>query len=146
MLCNKAFGRLLASLVTVALLTAGLGACGGLHTSDTSLTVQQNGRKLADLSLSQLQQLPQIDVATPQSRGAKVQRGPTVRAILTAAGAARVESVRVEGRDQPQTVTAGELTEQLILCLTKRNTLKLAGAQLGTERWVRDVTTLVVNP
>nr|WP_245847040.1 hypothetical protein [Mycobacterium szulgai] len=54
--------------------------------------------------------------------------------------------MRVEGRDPAQTFGAAELTDQLVLNVTKRNTLKLAGTQLGRDRWVRDVTTLVVNP
>ena len=136
--------------VLVVALGAGLVACGVAQTPDASvgngLVIQQNGQQLARLNLSRLQQLPQVDVTTPQSHGAKMQRGPTVRAVLSAAGAVHVESVRVEGRDPPQTLTATELTEKLILTLTKRNTLKLTGTDLATERWVRDVTTLVVNP
>jgi hypothetical protein len=135
--------RLVVGALAIGALAAGLVACG-VYGND--LVVQQNGQQIARLNLAQLQHLPQVDIATPQSHGATVQRGPTVRAILTAAGAARVESVRVEGRDPPQTLTATELTEKLILALTKRNTLKLTGTDLGTERWVRDVTTLVVNP
>jgi hypothetical protein len=52
----------------------------------------------------------------------------------------------VEGRDPAQTLTAADLTDQLILNVTKRNTLKLAGTELGRDRWVRDVTMLIVNP
>ena len=136
-------GSSIRRLVVGALAIGALTACG---VGGNDLVVQQNGQQLARLNVSQLQHLPQVDVATPQSRGAKVQRGPTVRAILSDAGAARVESVRVEGRDPPQTLTATELTENLILALTKRNTLKLTGTDLRTERWVRDVTALVVNP
>jgi hypothetical protein len=75
-----------------------------------------------------------------------MQRGPTVRSILDSAGVAGVSSLRVEGRDPAQTLTAAELTDELILNITKRNTLKLAGTKLGTDRWVRDVTMLDVNP
>lgn len=69
-----------------------------------------------------------------------------MRSVLNAAGATGVERLRVEGRDPAQTLTAADLSEQLILNVTKRNTLKLAGTKLGVDRWVRDVTTLVVNP
>lgn len=127
-----------------------LSACGTPGTKSATggnnLVVHANGRVLARLTLPQLQRLPQVEVATPQSRGAQVQKGPTVRSILNAAGATGVERLRVEGRDPAQTLTAADLTDQLILNVTKRNTLKLAGTKLGTDRWVRDVTTLVVNP
>jgi hypothetical protein len=115
-------------------------------TEGTDLNVAQSGRPLARLTLPQLQHLPQVEVQTPQSRGAQIQKGPTVRSILDSAGATGVASVRVEGRDPAQTLTAVELTNELILNITKRNTLKLAGTTLGIDRWVRDVTTLDVNP
>lgn len=138
--------RLLVAMLAVLL----LGGCGGPGTQSANggsdLVVQANGRVLARLTLPQLQQLPQVDVVTPQSRGAPVQKGPTVRSILNTAGATGVERLRVEGRDPAQTLTAADLTDQVILNVTKRNTLKLAGAKLATDRWVRDVTTLVVNP
>ncbi|EUA23431.1 hypothetical protein I553_5832 [Mycobacterium xenopi 4042] len=69
-----------------------------------------------------------------------------MRCVIYAAGVTNVESLRVEGRDPAQTLSAAELDNQVILALTKRNTVKLAGAQLDIERWVRDVTALVVNP
>lgn len=130
--------------VVLALL---IGGCGSsvTHAQD-SLVVRQNDRVVSRLTMAQLRDLPQVEVATPQSQGAQVQKGPAVRTILVAAGVGGVERVRVEGRDPAQTLTATELTDQIILNITKRNTLKLTGTQLGRDRWVRDVTTLVVNP
>jgi hypothetical protein len=142
--------KLLVAMLMVLLLGTGLCACGrhGIHraTGGNDLVVEANGQVLARLSLPQLQHLPQVEVVTPQSRGAQVQKGPTVRSILNTAGATSVERLRVEGRDPAQTLTAADLTDQLILNVTKRNTLKLTGTKLSTDRWVRDVTTLVVNP
>ncbi|HEY1841473.1 MAG TPA: hypothetical protein VGG53_14870 [Mycobacterium sp.] len=112
----------------------------------SSLAVQQNDRVLAHFTLRQLQDLPQAEIATPQSRGAVIQKGPTVRSVLDAAHAAGVASVRVEGSDPAQMLTSAELTTGVILNITRRNTLKLAGTTLDVDRWVRDVTSLVVNP
>ncbi len=139
--------RRLVAVLALLLLGVAVGACAGWSTDGRApLLVQQNGRVLNRFTLPQLQDLPQIEIATPQSRGAQVQKGPTVRSILAAAGTAGVDAVRVEGRDPAQTLTAAELTDQVILNITKRKTLKLTGTQLGTDRWVRDVSTLVVNP
>jgi hypothetical protein len=132
-------GQLLLPVLAVFLLSG----CGTTH---DILAVQEAGKALAHFSLSQLQDLPQAEIATPRSRGAQIQRGPTVRAVLHAAGVTRVGSVRFEGRDPAQTLTAAELTDQVILNVTKHNTLKLTGAKLDVDRWVRDVTVLVVNP
>lgn len=139
--------QLLAKVLAVLLLCTSLSACVGSATDARGyLVVAENGRVLSRLTLLQLQDLPQVEIVTPQSRGAQVQKGPTVRSILDAAGATDVDRVRVEGRDPAQTLTATDVTDQLILNLTKRNTLKLTGTQLDTDRWVRDVTALVVNP
>lgn len=130
-------------VVAVFALTGGLVACGGSET-EVQLVVQDSHRVLDRFTLSRLEQLPQVQVATPQSR--HVQQGPSVRSILNAAGATGVISVRVQGRDPAQTLTAGELDDRTILGFTKRHTLKLTGAKLSRDQWVRDVTELVVNP
>ncbi|BBU20654.1 hypothetical protein MXEN_14426 [Mycobacterium xenopi RIVM700367] len=138
-----AASRLLAALLAVLTLSACVMPGGG---RGGDVIVYEAGRVLARLTLSELQHLPQAEVVTPQSRGTRVQKGPTVRCVIHAAGVTNVESLRVEGRDPAQTLSAAELDNQVILALTKRNTVKLAGAQLDIERWVRDVTALVVNP
>lgn len=135
----------LSRVVAVLAISAELVACGASQ-PDLQLIVQENHRVLDRFTVSQLQRLPQVEVATPQSHGAQVQKGPSVGSILEAAGATDVVKVRVEGRDPAQTLTAAELDDQLILAFTKRDTLKLTGAKLTRNRWVRDVTDLVVNP
>lgn len=135
----------LARVIAVLAVSAGLVACGGSKT-ELQLVVQENYQVLQRFTISQLQQLPQLEVATPQSHGAQVQKGPSVRSILHAAGATGVIRVRVEGGDPAQTLTAAQLDDQTILGFTKRNTLKLTGEKLSRDQWVRDVTHLVVNP
>ncbi|EUA41894.1 hypothetical protein I549_0044 [Mycobacterium avium subsp. avium 2285 (R)] len=125
-------------------MSAGLVACGG--SGGLQLVVQENQHVLQRFTISQLQQLPQVEVETPQSHGAQIQKGPSVRSILNAAGATGVVRVRVEGRDPAQSLTAAELDDRTILGFTKRDTLKLTGAKLGRDQWVRDVTDLVINP
>lgn len=139
--------RLSVALVASVVLSGGVTSCAGPGTDGAGpLVVRQGERDLDRFTLAQLRDLPQVQIATPESHGAQVQRGPTVRSVLQSAHAAGVDRVRVEGRDPAQTLTAAELTDQVILNVTKRNTLKLTGTQLGRDRWVRDVTTLVVNP
>lgn len=140
-------GRLLAAVLMGLFL--GVGGCATDAGSDATgyrLAVRQHDTALADFTLAQLQALPQVEIVTPQSQGNQVQTGPTVRSVLGAAGAASTGSVRVEGRDPAQTLTAAELTDQVVLSFTKRGTVKLAGVDLDRARWVRDVTSLVVNP
>lgn len=136
--------RRVARVVAVLVVSAGLVACGG--SGGLQLVVQENQHVLQRFTISQLQQLPQVEVETPQSHGAQIQKGPSVRSILNAAGATGVVRVRVEGRDPAQSLTAAELDDRTILGFTKRDTLKLTGAKLGRDQWVRDVTDLVINP
>ncbi len=131
--------------VAVLAISAGVVACGASG-SDNPLVVQDSHRVLERFTIAQLQQLPQVEIATPQSHGAQAQKGPSVRSILNAAGAAGATRVRVEGRDPAQTLIAAALDDQTILSFTKRKTLKLTGAKLSRDQWVRDVTALVVNP
>lgn len=134
----------------LAVLVVGAGGCATGTGTDTAtgyhLTVREDGRVLDDFDLARLGELPQTEITTPQSRGNPVQRGPTVRAILDAAGATDVRSVRFEGSDPAQTLTAAELSDRVVLSFTRRDTLKLAGVDLDRDRWVRDVSTVVVNP
>lgn len=136
--------RRVARVVAVLVVSAGLVACG--RSGGLQLVVQENQHVLQRFTISQLQQLPQVEVETPQSHGAQIQKGPSVRSILNAAGATGVVRVRVEGRDPAQSLTAAELDDRTILSFTKRDTLKLTGAKLGRDQWVRDVTDLVINP
>jgi hypothetical protein len=124
----------------------GTGSGGGGASSSGSVVVRDGARELARFDLAALQALPQVDVKTPQSAGDQVQTGPTVRSVLDKAGVAAVTQLRVEGRDPAQTLSGADLDGGPILDVTNRGTVKLAGADLTTDRWVRDVTALVVNP
>lgn len=132
--------------VVLAALLVGTGGCatdsdGGYH-----LVIRQDGRVLDEFDLARLGELPQSEITTPQSHGNPVQRGPSVRAVLAAAGATEISSVRVEGSDPAQTLTGAELTDRVVLSFTRRDTVKLAGTDLPRDRWVRDVSAVVVNP
>lgn len=132
--------------LALAVLLIMVGGCAGDSENQHHLVVQQDGRVLGEFDLARLTELPQIEISTPQSHGNPVQRGPAVRSVLEAAGATAISSIRVEGRDPAQTLTAAELTDRVVLSFTKRDTVKLAGADLARDRWVRDVSTVVVNP
>jgi hypothetical protein len=124
---------------------SGTGGGGGASSSG-SVVVRDGALELARFDLAALQALPQVDVKTPQSAGDQVQTGPTVRSVLDKAGVAAVTQLRVEGRDPAQTLSGADLDGRPILDVTNRGTVKLAGPDLTTDRWVRDVTALVVNP
>ncbi|MFC5993453.1 hypothetical protein ACFQE5_04390 [Pseudonocardia hispaniensis] len=122
----------------------GAGTEGGAATPVAEgLVVRRGDHELLRLDVDGLRALPQVEAATAGT-GKGSQRGPTVRAVLDRAGVGAVTTVTVEGRDPTQTLTAADLTDRLVLDLTARGTVKLAGPDLPRERWVRDVTALVV--
>lgn len=140
---RSSVGRLLAT--GLAALVIGAAGCAAGADSGYHVIVRQGDRVLDDFDLTRLAGLPQIEITTPGSHGNPVQRGPAVRSVLDAAGANDVRSVRVEGSDPAQTLTAAEL-DRVVLSFTKRDTVKLAGADLDRDRWVRDVSVMFINP
>ncbi|MDN5855552.1 MAG: hypothetical protein L0K86_22465, partial [Actinomycetia bacterium] len=55
---------------------------GGDAAAVYQVVVQQDGMTLERFDLTELQDLPQVEIVTPQSRGAQIQNGPTVRDVL----------------------------------------------------------------
>jgi hypothetical protein len=106
------------------------------------VVVRTGGTTVGRFDVAALRGLPQIDVATPQSQGKQVQHGPRVRTVLARAGVQRFGRLRATGPGAAQTFTAGEIDDQVVLDFDNRGTVKLAGAHLPQDRWVRDVTEL----
>ena len=109
-----------AGLLLLVLAGGLLSGCGQAADEDV-LVVRQGDAVLASFTLQRLEELPDVAIATPQSHGAQVQHGPTVRSVLDAAGATDIRSVRVVGRDPAQTLTAAELTDRVIVSVTATN-------------------------
>ena|SRR5215469_3182936 len=126
-------------LIAAALLPAcsGSGQTGGY-----SVTVRSGGKQMGRFDLAALRAMPAVDVSTPQSQGRQVQHGPQVRTVLARAGVQRFVTLRASGPGDAQTFTAAEIDDQVVLDFDNRGTVKLAGAHLAQNRWVRDVTEL----
>ena len=111
--------------------------------SGYAVTVRSGGHVVGHLDLTALRSLPAIDVPTPQSQGKQVQHGPRVRAALSHAGVQKFGKLRAVALDGTvQTFTSAEIDDQVVLDFDNRGTVKLAGAHLATNRWVREVTEL----
>lgn len=124
----------------------GTGA-GAAAPGSYAVSVRRGGTVLAGLAPDRLAALPQREVATPASAGDTTQRGPALADVLTAAGQTTGwSSIRVLGPSESVTLSAAEVTPDLLLSATRRGTYKLAGAALDPTRWVRDVTTVEVTP
>ena len=134
-----------ALLVSVAFLAACGGTAnqpGGSQGTAYTVTVRSGGNAVGHFDLTGLRALPAVDVATPQSQGKQVQHGPLVRTVLARAGVQQFSQLRVVGLDGAQTFSSAEIDDQVVLDFDNRGTVKLAGAHLSQDRWVRDVTEL----
>lgn len=104
------------------------------------------GDRTERLDATRLAALPTVTVDTPQSEGATQQTGPTLRAVLGAAGVTTFSRVTVTGPSESADLTPAEVGQDLLLSATRRGTAKLAGPGLDQSRWVRDVTDIAVTP
>jgi hypothetical protein len=128
-----------------------LPACGRqpAHPSAAAgyaVSVRSGGKTAGRYDVAALRALPAVDVATPQSQGKQVQHGPLVRAVLARAGVQGFGRLRAVGLGNAQTFSASEIDDQVVLDFDNRGTVKLAGAHLTQDRWVRDLTELDADP
>jgi hypothetical protein len=124
-----------------------LPACGGVavQTGGYAVTVRSGGKEMGRFDLAALRAMPAVDVSTPQSQGKQVQHGPQVRTVLARAGVHGFATLRAAGPVDSQTFTAADIDDQVVLDFDNRGTVKLTGAHLAQDRWVRDVTELDVT-
>ena len=157
--CNR-FASILAA---VALAPAILGA----QRADTSLALTGSDGKVKYLTITELRQLPQVELKLQEAAGSVlVVRGPSVRALLTAAGAPVGQMLRgpslligvvAEGTDGYKVVfSLAELDEQFgarpaIVALTQNGRplsamdgplRMIMGAEDHRARWVRHLSGL----
>ena len=91
-----------------------------------------------------IESLPQATIDTPQA-GQAQQTGALVTALLEEAGVADYAALVVTGPNGAETFTADEIDETVILGVSRRQTLRFSGEQIDKDRWVQDVTDIVVE-
>ena len=116
------------------------------QTAGYAVVVRDGARTLGRFDLRALGAMPQKEIATPQSQGKQIQRGPLVRTVLTRAGVERFNVLRAVGRRIAQTFSAAEIDDTVLLDFDKAATVKLAGPKLPQSRWVQDLIELDVDP
>ncbi|MGE5230083.1 MAG: hypothetical protein ACM3MJ_10235, partial [Deltaproteobacteria bacterium] len=104
--------------------------------------VRQGGEVLKGYDLAALHSLPQVSMVIDGSE----QDGPLLRTVLEDAGAASFAAVDIVGagiRDAGRlTLTVDEVDRDVLLDFSERGTVKVCGARLDREEWVRDVVSI----
>ncbi len=111
-----------------------------------SVSVERNGKTLRSFTVAQLHALPEVHIMSD----GKPQAGPSVPAVLAAAGVRRpFAALDVRGmglRDSGHmTLPAVSVNGRLILSFSQRDTVKIVSPTLGFAQRVRDVTAIIVR-
>jgi hypothetical protein len=110
-----------------------------------TVAVLRGGDVLRRFTPADLRRLPQVTITAD----GKEQDGPTVHAVLSAAGVTDFDRLEVRGmglRDDGRlTLAARQVGEDLVLDFTDRGTLKVVSPDLDWGDRVRDVTELRVG-
>lgn len=143
------------ALVLVAVLALFIAAALGVETlmsrrtsgSDAEyvVVVIRDGEVLERFTMDDMRDL---DMATVEVLG-KTEEGPTLLAVLKAAGVTEFSRVYIGGmgiRDDGSIVlTRAQVTGEVLLDIANRGTVKVVGPDIAWEDRVRDVTEIVVE-
>lgn len=113
--------------------------------SGYSVKVVHAGKVLRSFSLADLHALPTTHVVMDE----KEQDGPTLAAVLEAAGAGNPAAVSIVGtglRDSGRLhLTAAQITDRVVVDFSDRGTVKVCSPDIAWSDWVRDVTEIRVE-
>ncbi len=144
-----------AAVILVAVLVLLVGTAVGIETlmsSGTSgsdaeyvVVVIRDGEVLERFTMDDIRD---FDMATVEVLG-KFEEGPTLLAVLESAGVTDFERVHIGGMgirdDGSITLTRAEVTDEVLLDIANRGTVKVVGPDIAWEDRVRDVTEIVVE-
>lgn len=138
-------------IVIAVVLVLGIGVAWALQAlvptsgAPYRVTVRQDDQVVASFDLAALKAIGVKQVVAD----GKPQTGPTLASVLAKAGVKDYSQVEVIG---PGTDDSGHLvlqqadvTPDLLLAVSNRGTVKAAGPAIAKDKWVRDVTELVVQ-
>lgn len=139
--------------IAVALLVVGAVAAEALVSSLTpgpgaggyEVTIVRDGAVLAGFALDDLQALGLKKVRV----AGKIEEGPTLQSVLDAAGVDQYESLVITGMgirdDGTITLDASQVTDEVLLDIANRGTVKVVGPEIAWDDRVRDVTQIDVR-
>lgn len=116
-------------------------------TSQYAIAVFVNGKLVASLTPADLAKLPQVKA----NIGGTDEQGPTFTAAITSIGVTDFTEVTVSGFTQGRVATAdltlkkSEITDNVMLAIVKRGTVKLTGTDIGAAKAIIDVNKIAVK-
>lgn len=111
------------------------------QTGAYTLAVMRDQVKLKDLTLKDLESLPQVQV----DAGGKTQQGPKLLDVLKAAGVTDFSQVVVTGAwKETYALKREQVDDKVLLDISNRGTAKLASPSIPKEQWVKDIVKIEV--
>lgn len=92
-------------------------------------------------SLSDLKTLPNGSLTVD----GKQEEGPQLGEVLKSAGVTEYKQVLITGSSGSMTLAAKDVSPEVILDYTNRNTLKLAAPKIPKNQWLKDISSLKVE-
>ena len=132
------------ALLATMFLMVGCGGGGEQEASEEGYHIKifLNGNEKESLSLSDIQNLPQVTV---QAKG-KDQIGPTLLSVMDQAGISDYSKVTIVGLAKGRVASAelelnkDEIDDKVVLDITNSGTAKLASPNIDENKWIIDVS------
>jgi hypothetical protein len=158
------FKKLTAFSLITSLILAGITSCSGradskiTETPTEEVTAEESVYTIkvyfsdilkASLTIEDIRALEQVVVTTPEQDSN--QEGPKLLSVLELAGIKEFSEVKVSGMTQGRiataelTLTRTQVDDTVLLDITNRGTTKLAGLNIPSGSWIRDVVELRVK-
>jgi hypothetical protein len=115
--------------------------------SGYSIPVFLNDKQTATLTITDLSKLPQVSVTVEGT----AEQGPTLTSALASIGIKDFTSVTIDGFSKGRLATAqlvlqkSQVTDDVILALVARGSVKLTGTSIGAAKAVIDVNKVTVK-
>lgn len=143
-------------LITIAggLLLILLSACSTASNSDTRddgvevtspegalfQVVPSNGAPV-NFTVEQVKAMPQVAIEVD----GKTEAGPALLTVLEEARVSEFSSVTLQGLNFNITLEKSEVTDEVILDVTNRGTVKFASPTVPKENWPKDITLITIK-
>jgi hypothetical protein len=129
------------TIVLLVLLLFGCASPGETNEEKTLVQVIFPDGKTTAFSKADLEDLPQFAIEV----GGKTEEGPSLSSVIQSVGVQDYSEVTLEGLNSTLTLSREQLTDDVLLDFTNRDTMKLAAVDIPKKDWVKDITRIMVK-
>ena len=94
-----------------------------------------------NFTVEQVKAMPQVSIEVD----GKTEEGPALLAVLEDAGVSNFSSMTLQGLNLSVTLEKDEITDEVILDITNRDTVKFASPMVPKQDWPKDIMLITVE-